>query len=319
MEVGAPIIAQLASNKFKNMLIFLYGSDKYRLHQKLIELIEDYKKKYQNKLGIFFFEENDFNFNNLLEILDSQSIFQEKKILILKNIFQNYDFEEKILEENKKFLKSQDVVLFYQEGIVKKSDKLFKFLFKNSQYQEFNELSGYDLKNWIKKEFKKYGVGVEPMIVEKLIEYCGSDLWSLSNEIKKLIAFKNEKISLKDVELMVKPKIETAIFKTIEAIALGNKKEAIYLIHKHLEKGDNPLYLLSMISFQFKSLLMSKSDKFWGKGKNPYFIMKTGKLAEKFSLEDLKKIYQKIFEMDINIKTGRVEAETALDLLIAEI
>ena len=36
-------------------------------------------------------------------------------------------------------------------------------------------------------------------------------------------------------------------------------------------------------------------------------------------MPELKKIYQKIFQIDLDIKTGKIEAETALDLLLAEI
>ena len=36
-------------------------------------------------------------------------------------------------------------------------------------------------------------------------------------------------------------------------------------------------------------------------------------------MPQLKKIYQKIFQVDFDIKTGKIEPETALDLLLAEI
>ncbi|PIV65126.1 MAG: DNA polymerase III subunit delta, partial [Candidatus Nealsonbacteria bacterium CG01_land_8_20_14_3_00_12] len=50
-----------------------------------------------------------------------------------------------------------------------------------------------------------------------------------------------------------------------------------------------------------------------------YIIKKSYSLAQKFTIQELKKIYQKIFQVDLDIKTGRVEPEVALDLLIAEI
>jgi DNA polymerase III delta subunit len=36
-------------------------------------------------------------------------------------------------------------------------------------------------------------------------------------------------------------------------------------------------------------------------------------------MPELKKIYRKIFQIDSDIKTGKIEPETALDLLLAEI
>ena len=52
---------------------------------------------------------------------------------------------------------------------------------------------------------------------------------------------------------------------------------------------------------------------------HPYVIKKTIQQARSFSLSELKKIYQKIFQVDLGIKTGKIEPETALDLFVAEI
>ena len=162
-----------------------------------------------------------------------------------------------------------------------------------------------------------------------MVSFVGNDLWQLSNEVKKLVNYKpKDKIELKDVEFLVRPKIETDIFKTIDAIAQKNKKRAITLIHKHLEKGDNPLYLLSMINFQFRNLLIIKD--LIEKHKpypvilkisklHPFVVKKNWQLANQFTLNDLKKIYQKIFQIDLSIKTGKLKPEIALDLFIMEI
>lgn len=147
-----------------------------------------------------------------------------------------------------------------------------------------------------------------------------------------MVSYRNKKeILLKDVENLVKPEIESDIFKTIDAIAQKNKNLALKLIHKHLEKGDSPYYLFSMINFQFRNLLMVKSQLQSGNyfpriydlsrklGMHPFVVEKTVRQTKKFSLEELRKIYRKIFKTDIYIKTGRIESQVALDLFLAEI
>ena len=159
----------------------------------------------------------------------------------------------------------------------------------------------------------------------------------MANEIKKLVAYKTghnqittvtklcPEIEREDVELLVKSKIEIDIFKTIDAIAAKNKKRALKLLKAHLEKGDSPLYLLSMINFQFRNLLIIKDlieknlSPYSFTNLHPYVIKKSISLLGKFSFSELKKIYQKIFEVDLDIKTGKIEPEMALDLLITEI
>ena len=300
------------------MIYFLYGQDTYRSKKKLEEIIEHYEEVHKSGLNLRFFDGKDLNYQDFKDEFRQSPMFQEKKLLILKNIFQNQEFKNSFLENGKKFIDSKDIIVFQEEGEISPKDTLLKFLIKNAKVQEFQLLEAGKLRNWTKKEFEKYKTEIQPEALWLLTDYVGNDLWQLSNEIQKLKSFKGGKIiGTKDVNLLVKPQIETDIFKTIEALALRNKKEALSLIHEHLEKGDNPQYLLSMISFQFRNLLIIKKT-----GKlnfHPYFVRKTASLAESFTFEDLKRIYHKIFETDLKIKTGRLDPQLALDLLVTGI
>lgn len=311
------------------MTIFLYGSDTYRSRQKLNEIIENYKKIRKSGLNLRFFDGKELDFEGFQEEIMTSSMFVEKKLMVLKDAFSNQEFKEKFLKDSKKFVNSQDIILFYEEGEVPEGDKLLKFLKKSGDSQEFRPLAGASLKNWIKKEIEKYGTKANPETISRLTEFVGNDTWRLSNEIQKLASFRGGKdIQVKDVELLVRPEIDNNIFKTIDAIGLKNKKKALELLHKHLRKGDNPQYLLSMINFQFRNLLMikeliEKNQPYYSILKKtqlkPFVIGKSYQQAQRFGLSELKKIYRKIFQADLNIKTGKMKAETALDLLITEI
>lgn len=311
------------------MILFLYGSDTYRSRRKLNEIIEHYKKIHQSGLSLKYFDGKNLDFESFKDEIQQTSMFKEKKLLVLKNVFSNPSFKVKFLAQGKNFLKSDDIILIYEESKTSESDSLAKFLKKQGKSQEFKLLESQELKNWTKKEFENYEAKIEKEALEKLIEFVGNDLWHLSNEIRKLVSFKNkQKIGINDIELLVKPKIESDIFTTIDSIAEKNKKEALNLIHKHLEKGDSPLYLLAMINFQFRNLLIIKDllergRPFYTFSKatnlHPYVIKKSYSQAQKFTIQELKKIYRKIFQVDIQIKTGKSDPQTALDLLIAEI
>ncbi|KPJ54654.1 hypothetical protein AMJ47_03815 [Parcubacteria bacterium DG_72] len=306
------------------MLIFLYGQDTYRSREKLNEIVEHYKKTHQSGLNLRYFDAKNLSFQELKDELQIVPMFQEKKLFVLADIASNQEFKESFMKNSKKILDSDNVILFYEGGEVKK-DSFFNLLKKQAKTQAFEVLAGQKLKKWLAKECEKHQASIDPQALNRLIEYVGNDLWQLSNEVQKLAAFKKGKeITVKDVMLLVKPKIETDIFKTIDAIALKNKKQALNLLHKHLEKGDNPLYLFSMINFQFRNILcikdlMEKGKPLARSGLHPFVVRKSYQQAQRFSFDELKKIYQKIFQVDYNIKTGKVEAQTALDLLIAEL
>ena len=307
------------------MIIFLYGEDSYRSKEKLSEIISRYKENHKNELNLRWLEGKDLDFQDFKNEFQITPMFKEKKLLILSNVFSNKVFKEEFLKNSDKLNNSDHVIVFYEDKAVPRNDSLFKFLQKQAKVQEFQILSGQKLKNWLKKEFSKYGANIEPQALDKLCEFVGDNLWQLSNEVKKLSTFKKGgKIEIKDVDLLVKSKINTDIFKTIDAIALGRKKQALQLLHKHLESGDSPLYLLAMINYQFRNILEIKDLIERGQSLNssklhPFVVRKSYQQAQRFSFSELKKIYRKIFEVDYNIKTGRIEPQTALDLLIIEI
>jgi DNA polymerase-3 subunit delta len=366
------------------MILFLYGQDTYRARQKLKEIIEQYKnpasgenldsagikKIHKSGLSLIYLDGENLKFEDFRDIIQQTSMFDEKKLLILSNIFTNQDFKEKFLKNYKDFLKLKpstrakldaglvphrnevsgagDIILFYEENEISMKDIFFNFLKTKAKTQNFQSLGGEKLKSWIRQELSKLKTEIDSEAIDKLINFVGNDLWQMSNEIKKLVNYraprqrseggkenevlfdhkKGRKINVEDIELLVKPKIETAIFKTIDAIAQKNKKQTLLLIHQHLEKGDNPLYLLSMINFQFRNLLMIKDlierhRPYYSILKmthlHPFVVKKSCQQANKFTLQELKKIYQKIFQADLSIKTGKTTPETALDLLLTEI
>jgi len=313
------------------MIIFIYGPDTYRLSRKLDEIIGQYQKIHKSGLNLRYFDlsEKDIAFGDFIDEFGQTSMFKEKKLIIIKSIFSRSDFEEKFLSEIKRFIEAEDIIIIVEKNKILSTNRLFKALKKKAQFQEFSLLKGKDLEKWAQKEIERYGAKIEVIALAKLIDSVGNDLWRLSNEIQKLINYRGKnKITIDDIDLLIKPKIDPDIFQTINFMASRNKKEALKLLKKHIEKGDAPLYLLSMISFQFRNLLIIKElvernvpYSFIAKesGINPYVVKKTYPQVRQFTLSELKKIYQKIFEVDSAIKTGKIDPEMALDLLVTGI
>lgn len=311
------------------MIYFLYGEDLYRSKRKLDEIVEGYKKVYKSGLNLIYIDAKEKEFEAMANSLKIVSMFREKKLIILKNVFSDQKFQEDLLKEIKKLKELKDIIIVYEKEKIDGRNKLFKALNKESKSQKFSLLQNSQLLSWIRKELEKNNSKADSAAAGLLMEYVGNNLWRMENEIKKLSDYKRGgAIKREDVELQVRPKIEVDIFKTIDALAVGDKKQALSLLHKHLEYGQNPFYLLSMISYQFRNLLAIKElvEKKYPyaaiaqkSGLHPFVARKSYYLCSRFSFEQLKKIYLKIFQADSDIKTGKIEAEAALDLLLAEV
>jgi DNA polymerase-3 subunit delta len=311
------------------MIYFIYGEDSYRSKRKLEEIILSYREKHKSGLNLIYINAGEKDFDSFYSNLKINSMFAEKKLIILKSVFGDVKFQEEFLENIKSLEAAKDIIVIYEAGVPDKRTKFFKALQKNVKCQELESLAPANLKKWLLNEFENEKSKINNDAVDLLMAFVGNDLWQMANEIRKLSNYKRGTIITKeDVALLVKPNIENDFFKTIEALASKDKKLALSLVHKHLDDGEPTLKILAMISYQFRTLLIIKDlqDKKnpYGaiakiSGLHPFVVQKNSYLCNQFSIEKLKKIYWKIFQIDSDIKTGKVEPETAMDLLIAEI
>ncbi len=303
------------------MLYLLYGPDEYRLNQKLRDIETEYSEKYGSGLSLEKIDVQTADERSFWDIFSQSSLFVSKKLLVVENAFSNPNFKKIIFKKVKDLSASNHILIFTEKKEVAQTDPLFLALRENGKAQEFGVLTGAKLKAWAKNHFKKNSSFIEEAALQKLLDYVGNDMWRLANEIKKLAAFKKT-ISSKDVELLVQPKIEVEIFKTIDVFASKNKRLAFEALQNHLDLGESPLYLLSMLSYQMRNLLIIKANpvaQAKSLGMHPFVFRKSAQLARNFSFEQLKKACQDIFMADLKIKTGQDKPEQALKSLIIAI
>ncbi|UMX47938.1 MAG: DNA polymerase III subunit delta [Candidatus Nealsonbacteria bacterium DGGOD1a] len=308
------------------MLIFLYGPDTFRISRKLGRIVEEYKKRAKGfDFSVFDAALGQSSISgDFFSGLRQNSLFREKKFFVVKNPISDKDFKEALIERMEEISGSGHNIVFCQEGKVLKTDRLLSALKKTAEVQEFAPLEGAKLNGWIAGEFQSLGCSVSASVAEVVARRAGDDLWAVENEIQKLAHFTaGRPITVGDAEQNIPLATDSNIFKTIDAAAARDKKQALKLIKEHIDKGDHPLYLLAMVASQFKNLVLVKSAGTGAGaarlGIHPYVFGKTVALARRFGLDELKDIYRKICQADFDIKTGKISPEAGLDLLIADI
>ncbi len=300
------------------MIILLYGKDAYRLKEKIDEIVEEYKKKHNSGFNLRFLNAKEVNFDDFKSDFSSISMFQEKKLFVLSNVFSNLKFKEGLLEKGQSIFDSSNILIIVEDGDISARDKLFSLLKEKAKVEAFNLLRMDQVKKWVKKKLN--GKEIEDNALDKLIEFVGNDLWRMSKEIEKLINYSGKTIKEKDIELLVSPIFDNNIFDTIDAIARKEKKRAIDLISHHIKSGDAVPYIFSMIAFQFRNIISVKDvENPETLGINPFILRKSVSQAKNFSMQDLKRIYERIVSLDTDIKTGRISPEVALDFLIFDV
>ena len=321
------------------MIIFLYGEDEFRSLRKISEIKEKFLEKNRENfaLDVFDLTEEKKDLSAITMSASSEGLFSKKRLVIAKNLIAS-----RLAAENDAFISflkekakenSKDLILVFWEGKkIDKRDKIYKLLLKIAKSQEFGSLEGVKLLNWIKEEVDSRSGGkvkINAKAIAKLEVYVGSNLYLMSNEIEKLVDYVSQgEISEDNIDRLVKAKIESDVFRTVDALARRDKKEALRLLHNHLSSGDDPFYILSMFFYQFRNLVKVKPllDKGFTQKDiagmlkiHPFVARKSLEQGAGFSWEGLKNLYQQLCNMDFEVKTGKIDIELALDKFIAAV
>lgn len=194
--------------------------------------------------------------------------------------------------------------------------------------KRFDLPKGEALVKWIMERAKREGGALTREAAQALAN-SDSDPRALGNEILKLLTYVDfaRPVELADVEALTPAGGEAKIFDLVDAIGQRRGTLALRELHKILEK-DAPHYVLGMIVRQFRFILLAKemlearaSEAEISKalGLHPFPTSKVCAQARNFSLPALEQIYHRLLDYDTEIKTGKIEAEAALDTLVASL
>ena len=185
-----------------------------------------------------------------------------------------------------------------------------------------------ELPGWIRQRLQTYGGRIEPKAAHRLAAAVGSDLRLLDQEIVKLVTYTNGErpATETDVETLVPYTKAAIVFDLVDALGHRDGRTAADTLHRLLEDGEHPLRLLGMIVRQFRLLIQVKELVTGGASSqdmakalkiHPFPAGKLYRQATHFTEAQLDRVYRHLSETDAEIKTGNIDSELALDLLVA--
>lgn len=190
-----------------------------------------------------------------------------------------------------------------------------------------------DLTSWIVKRARdEYGAEILPAAAFALSSVISDDLRRADNELVKLVSYveAGQAITEEDVAALTPYVAEANMFKMVDAIAEGRGQLAMQLMHRLLrEKENNPFGLFSMVTRQFRMMIIAKEHLSSGgnmdtladalKMRGGYAVQNVARQSRAFSLEQLESIYRSLHQYDVEMKTGKTDPELALDFLVARL
>ena len=326
------------------LFIILYGEDDFTVRESLRQIKSECGVADMGEASTTIFDGNKVTFGELAAACNTISFLMPKRIVVVEGLLGRFEIKAKRGKGKNKspelkqweslatLAMPETTVLIMMDGKLSQTNSLLKKLAPVAELKECSPLDvkGKELPEWIHSRVKANGGDISPRAVGLLISLIGNDLWILANEIDKLCLYAiGRKIEESDVNLLVSDARALNIFHLVDAIVQRRQGAAAKMLHQHLAEGVAPAYLLFMITNEFRLLIQAKtlsSSKIPIKEIGPkigefkeWKVEKMLRQSQGYLIARLERTYRRLLEADISIKTGVMEGETALDLLITDL
>ena len=234
----------------------------------------------------------------------------------------------------------ESAILIFTTRTINKNTALFKELKKSGVIYEFNTLTEEDLTMFIKKRFAANNLSISKEVLNTFIytstyleKETDKDLFSLSGEIEKLNTFVvsegRTEVTLHDLNECMETTLQSDVFAMLDAISSNRKADAINLLENSMAQGGNIFGLTALFTGHFEFMLgykeMSEANYPKAKmmeilgSKSDFRLNKLGRFSEKFTKEELMNILHRFYCIEKDIKSGNINENIALTVLLSEI
>jgi len=310
------------------MIILLYGPNEYLLRKKLQEIINHYQQKHQG-LDLNRVDAEQLDFKDFWYNFRQKSMFVSRRLTIVDNVFQNTDFKKKFNKNLEILANDEEVIVASAIMEIKKTDQaLVKKIKKYGRVQEFPKPSKSETSDWLVDLNHIHNLGLSPESIQAIGDHIEND-WNKGWETaRRLSVSEDQSIAIRDILRLDQEIQKVDIFKLSAAISQGKKKEALVLMHRYFAQGGRPEGLLPLIIYQFRQLIIVRDlidrglnyrEAQKASGLVAFIFNRVYNQAEQMDMDYLRGLYQKIFKLDYQLKTGRIEPRTGLDLLVSQI
>ena len=294
---------------------YIIESESFFIKKQEIEKIINFANFKKENIYIFDFEENEFDkfFDQYL----SNSIFGEKKLVILNNCL---FLQKKIINKNfiiklEKFFNTNidNYLILSTNKFNDKNDFIIKFIKeKKLELISIKKPDKKELFNFLNKKLKDNNYYLSYNDLRKLLRYTKYDYDILNNELKKLFLIKEQKY-LKNLNLIIYDYVGENIFKLYDAL-LEKDQQNIYKILLFL-KGNNisPVLILEYLIKELQYIIIIKNyynlkieDKtpLLELKLNNYRLKKMTENANNYSYSYINKILNKLIGIVISFKSN---------------
>lgn len=294
-------------------IYFLMGEEPYYI-DKISEFIENnvlsVEERGFNQMALYG---RDISVEDIVSNAKRFPMMAEKQVILVKEAQDLSRTIEKLVSYAENPQPTTVLVINYKYKILDKRKKLFKTLSKNGVVFESKKLYENQVADWIRRVLNGNNYQMEPKAAQMLVEFLGTNLGKINNELEKLMLILPEQTIINPTHVEENIGISKDFNNFELRKAIGNK--AILKANRIVEyfannPKNNPLVMtLSLLSSYFTQLFLyhglhdkSKANVAKKLGVSPYFVGDYVTASKNYPMRKVSQIISLLRDSDVKSK-----------------
>lgn len=325
MDEVIKIVNDIKSGNIKP-IYFLMGEEPY-----YIDKLSDYIEK-----NVLSEDEKGFNqtvlygrdvsIEDIISTAKRYPMMAERQVVIVKEAQDLTRTIDKLESYAEKPMPSTVLVFCYKYKTLDKRKKMTKMLDKVGVVYESKKLYENQVGDWIKRVLSGKSYSIEPKANAMLVEFLGTDLSKINNELEKLqiILSKGSMITAKHIEENIGFSKDFNVFELRKAIGERNQLKAYTIADNFAQNPkDNPIIMTTSLVFGFFVQLLKYHGLKDRNPKNvaavlsvnPFFLKEYDVALKNYPMKKVSQIVAALRDIDVKSKGVGANALSQSDLL----
>ncbi len=262
--------------------------------------------------------------SKIIDLLSSQSLFNKPRVLFIKRLYKNKD-KESLIPSLFEYLEksSTDNVILWEDQKVSSITKYVKFFKSKKLLEEYNKLTKPSFNKYARELCLEHNLSIDNQLINTLSNYSNYSVERLENSIKKIkLLSDSQTVTKNDIDSIVVDTLEQDIWILLDEMNSSQGKPLLVL-EKILKQGIDSKYILPMIARNLRLITLTKylttnSSSFSEIASilkiPPFTVRPLVEASNKYNWEQIKSKYEKLSNLDYEIKIGKIDSKLGLTL-----
>jgi len=314
-----------------NKVVHLLLGDPFLRSIKLKDLLQDIRKNVQGECSVESFALSDTPLATVLTRARNLSFFAKFQILRIQEADRIKADDTKLLETYLAKPSSTSLLIFEADEMDRRS-AYFKLIQKKGHLWSLNEGDLRGIGNrLIQEKMRHFKKKMMPQAQHRILEMCGENIMFLDTILDRLIVYSGDKPDITDemVGLFEEDWKELNVYELTNSVLERNTQKALFILKELIEHhGQDLIALLGLLHWQLRQLWHARvlldaslpertivERCRIPRGRSGVFLRN----LRSFPQEKLEKAIKDLFQLDVNLKTGRREGTVDLERWLVEL